>query len=140
MYIKKEVMYFEWIPIISSIISFVFGGGLLAVIMEWRYRKLNKKVKQSKSSSESYLDYERVIDSNTVRIEDMRKKHDKLFNAIDISKKTNSILKLKIFEYRQFIKNIDKKYNLRDNHMYESFFIDFDSETDLYDKYDFSVD
>lgn len=125
----------EWTPILTSLFSFLFGGGLITIIAEWRYRRLNKKVKTSKSSSESYLDYEKVIDSNTKRVEKLIEKQDQLYEAIGLSKKMNGILRMKIFEYRQLIHLLNKEYDLESMEEYKSFFDHFNSEKgfDIFD-------
>lgn len=121
----------NWTQIIIALIGFLGGGSLLTIIMEWRYRKLNKKTKTAKSSSESYLDYEKVIDSSTVRLEKLRNKIDRLYEAIDLIKKSNGVLRMKLFEYRQFIKTANLDENLRAQDRFTEFFKVFDSDEGL---------
>lgn len=129
------LMTINWNQIITMLIAFVTGGGLLSAIMEWRYRKLNKKQKTAKTSSESYLDYEKVIDSSTIRLETLRSKIDKLYDAMDVVKKINGVMRMKLFEYRQYIKMLDIKFNLREEEGFQEFFKSFDSDSE-YDSFD----
>ena len=113
-----------WTEIVMSVVGALLGGGISALY----YRRLTKKQKSSSISTQAYIDYEKVIDLNTARVEKLRTKIDELFTIIDGHRKDKSKLESKLYRIQNILDIIIKDCECEHNDELKSLMEEFDNE------------